>query len=378
MAARKVEDFVGSMVGEDLHAKRVLSLSNATLGVIHGASLGVATIGRALAQARGLETKHAIKQVDRLMSNSGIDVWSLFETWVPSVVGSRPEVVVAMDWTEFDADGQSTIALHLLTKHGRATPLVWKTVQKSELKGERNRHEDDVLERLREVLPETVKVTILADRGFGDVKLYELLGRLGFNFVIRFRGNIQVQADSGETKTAAEWVLPSGRARLLRHARVTQANFRVPSLVFVRAPRMKEAWFLAASDETASASDLVKLYGRRFTIEESFRDIKDLRFGFGLSACRIGDIARRDRLLFVGAMAVVLLTLLGSAAEDTGLDRTLKANTVKTRTHSLLNQGLFFYGALPNMKPHRFEPLMRRFGEILAEQPFFRLVYGQI
>ncbi len=40
--------------------------------------------------------------------------------------GSRP--FARPDWTEFDADNQSTIALYLVTKHGRATPLLWKTV----------------------------------------------------------------------------------------------------------------------------------------------------------------------------------------------------------------------------------------------------------
>ena len=34
----------------------------------------VAAIGQGLALARGLTTKHAIKQVDRLMSNAGPDV----------------------------------------------------------------------------------------------------------------------------------------------------------------------------------------------------------------------------------------------------------------------------------------------------------------
>jgi hypothetical protein len=38
-------------------------------------SLAVAMIGQALAQACGLMTKHAIKQVDRLLGNLGIDVW---------------------------------------------------------------------------------------------------------------------------------------------------------------------------------------------------------------------------------------------------------------------------------------------------------------
>ena len=45
------------------------SLANATLGVIKSASLAVNTIGQGLALARGLLTKHAIKQVDRLLSN---------------------------------------------------------------------------------------------------------------------------------------------------------------------------------------------------------------------------------------------------------------------------------------------------------------------
>ena len=32
---------------------------------------------------------------------------------------------MALDWTEFDADGHATIALYLVTRHGRAAPLIW-------------------------------------------------------------------------------------------------------------------------------------------------------------------------------------------------------------------------------------------------------------
>ena len=41
--------------------------------------------------------------------------------------GVRTEVVVALDWTSFAADEQETIVLSMLTGHGRATPLLWKT-----------------------------------------------------------------------------------------------------------------------------------------------------------------------------------------------------------------------------------------------------------
>jgi hypothetical protein len=75
---RGIRGFIGSLYGPDLHAKRVDALASATLGVMTGASLAVAMIGQALAQARGLVTKHAVKQVDRLMSNTGIDVWDSF------------------------------------------------------------------------------------------------------------------------------------------------------------------------------------------------------------------------------------------------------------------------------------------------------------
>src|SRR5271165_6506637 len=70
----QVNRFLENLFDGDLHAKRVLSLANATLGVIGTASLAVNTIGQGLALARGLATKHAIKYVDRLLSNEAIDI----------------------------------------------------------------------------------------------------------------------------------------------------------------------------------------------------------------------------------------------------------------------------------------------------------------
>ena len=58
--------FVEKLIGEDFHAKRVLSLANGVTGVIHGATLGIHAIGQGLAQAQGLNPRHAVKQVDRL------------------------------------------------------------------------------------------------------------------------------------------------------------------------------------------------------------------------------------------------------------------------------------------------------------------------
>jgi hypothetical protein len=49
----EVRCFLESLFNGDLHAKRVLSLANATLGVVTTASLAVDTIGQGLARLRG-------------------------------------------------------------------------------------------------------------------------------------------------------------------------------------------------------------------------------------------------------------------------------------------------------------------------------------
>ena len=201
-------------------------------------------------------------------------------------------------------------------------------------------------------MPPGCRVTILADRGFGDQKLFAFLGALGFDYVIRFRGNIHVTDADGQTKTATEWVGKGGRARKLRDARVTAKGQQVGAVVCVHAKGMKEPWCLATSEREATAATLVNHYARRWTIEPQFRDTKDLQFGMGLSSTRIGEPMRRDRLLLISAFATALLTLLGAVGESLGMDRLLKSNTSKARTHSLIRQGCMLYDLIPNMPDH--------------------------
>lgn len=381
-AGRKLKDihsFIDALYDGDLHAKRVESLAAATLGVMSSASLAVSLIGQSLALARGIGVKHAIKQVDRLLSNRGIDVWASFAHWVPQRVGAQKKIVVAMDWTDFDRDGQTTLALNLVTGHGRATPLIWLSVWKEELAERRNAFEDACLARLAEVLPPGVAVTILADRGFGDHKLFAFLAELGFGYVIRFRGNIHVTDAVGEVRMAADWVGKGGRARKLQGARIgAAAQQPVGAVVCVHAKDMKEPWCLAASDREAPTAQIANHYAKRWTIEPSFRDTKDLRFGMGLSATRISEPARRDRLLLVSAFAIVLLTVLGAAGESLGLDRMLKSNTSKTRTHSLFRQGCMLYDLIPTMREPLFEPLMAQYAEFLKQEKTFDGLFGVV
>lgn len=364
-------DFVETLFADDLHAKRVLSLAHATSGVLRAGALGINAIGRGLSIARRTSQKHSVKQVDRLVGNTGIDVWQLLASWVPYVVADRSEVWVALDWTDFEPDGQATLAAKLISSHGRATPLVWLSATQEDLKGNRFAFEEKLLRRLKETLPATIeRVVVLIDRGFGDVRRWQLLKSLGFDFVSRLRGPLLVTDDNGTTKSAAEWLPAHGKSLKLKDARLTEEKFEA-TFVAVKEPGMKDGWLLATSLGELPPKDIVTRYGRRFTIEESFRDIKDLRFGMGLSAMRVSTPERRDRLLLLSAMAIALLTLLGAAGEAAGIDRHFKTNTSKKRQYSLFRQGCDYYEFLPGMRDAWAQPLIEKFDALLRAQPLF-------
>src|SRR6266542_2828022 len=156
----------------------------------------------------------------------------------------------------------TTMVISMITNHGRATPLVWKTVEKASLKGKRNDYQYELVEQLHGALPESVRITVLADRGFGDHKLYELLGVLGWDYVIRFRGVVVVDDEHGEVRPASDRVPTNGRATMLRNVRVTRDRCAIPAVVLVRAKNMKEPWCLASSRADIDAKSVVKLYGR--------------------------------------------------------------------------------------------------------------------
>jgi hypothetical protein len=197
--------------------------------------------------------------------------------------------------------------------------------------------------------------------------------------VIRFRAGILVE-HGGVQRPAAAWLPTTSRTVLLRGAKVTGdeglVGAVVGAVVCVRKPRMKQAWCLATSLGETSGPELVKLYARRFTNEGTFCDQKDLRFGLGLEATYLRDCNRRDRLRFLSALADACLTLLGAASAAIGYDRRLKANTVKTRAHSLFRQGALWIALLPNQPAERMAPLLAELERQVTRHDLFRRLLG--
>jgi hypothetical protein len=261
----KIVDFISDAFEDTLHSKRIASLANAVQGTIHNGSLAIHAIGSGLAQANGLNRKHAIKQVDRLLSNEKVNVWSLFDLWIPFIIGERKEIIASLDWTDFDADNHCTIVLSLQTSHGRSTPIIWKTHKKTELKGHRNEYEKNILDKLHSALPEGVAVTIVADRGFSDTALYDFIkGDLGFDYIIGMKSNIYVGHPNEDQHQVKDFLLPTGRARTLTNRDVTAQRKRVNKIICVKKKDMKEAGYLASSRVDLNSSKIIHIYGKRW------------------------------------------------------------------------------------------------------------------
>jgi len=125
---------IDDIFGHDMHAKRVLSLANATLGVIESGSLAIHAIGNGLSLANGLERKYAVKQVGLCSP-------------IPSSTSGTCLMPGSLKWWP------STPILGRLTRNpcSKASVMLMR----------------EPLSKLKKILPEGMFVMVVADRGFG-------------------------------------------------------------------------------------------------------------------------------------------------------------------------------------------------------------------
>jgi hypothetical protein len=355
-------NIISRILNPSMHKKRKGAIGRAVFGALHAERLMISKIGRSLAHLNNTTSpKHTIKAIDKLMGNEKFDITECFQFYVPWLVAHRPKIIVTLDWTEFCYMGHQTLSVNLVTKHGRATPLIWKSYDDTELKGRRVRYEKAILSQLKTIVPSSTKVIVLADRGFSNTMFFKFIeGDLGWDYVIRIKNNMYVYAKDGTVKYASAWVPKNGRILELPDALVTESTkTKVGSMVFVKKRGMKDAWHIATTLKYRK-ENVVSLYNRRFTCEENFRDLKDDRYGSGFKETIVTTKERRERLIMIHALTVIILTILGAVGERLGYDRKLRANTVKHRTHSLYRQGKEYIKGVMDVYVSEFERLFRQ------------------
>jgi hypothetical protein len=139
---------------------------------------------------------------------------------------------------------------------------------------------------------------------------------------------------------------------------------------------MKEPWCLVSSRQDLTGVEIKVAYGRRFAVEETFRDVKNPRFGLGLKQAVIERNDRRDALFLLAVLAHTLLTLLGKAGQELGMDRMLGAT--RPSQLSLFRQGLMLFERMPQMREDRLRALAKQCGALLQEHVLLTDILGVI
>ena len=231
-------------------------------------------------------------------------------------------VVLATDWSQF---GDFKVLMTVLISSSRAVPLMWTVMP---VIGDQAAVEIEHFRDLRHALPICQEFIVLADRGFGNSRTIAQLDGL-FTFVLRSKAQASFRRGGEGAFT---------NLRNVGYTRGTIQDFGVVECfasnpVKVRLVRLhdvyrSEPWILL-TNSAAPAKTIVRLYKCRFRIEETFRDLKDTRYGFHLRGRFIEQVESVDRLLVVSSCAYLALVLAGLHARRRGWHRDYQTASTK-------------------------------------------------
>jgi len=315
MDRSRTVSWVVSVCAVYLRLSQAKTLAALVASAVRCRRVSLANLGR---HALGT-TKHQIKRAWRFCANERVESADAMRGIVEQLLKkrSKKKLLIAVDWV--DIKGFQTLLASVVLK-GRSTPIAWASTSNHVYDGHRSRNafEESLLLVLRDMIPRSIPVVILADRGFGRTALATFCQRQGFGYVIRIQPSVTVRLHGFHGKLL-DYPVKKGIAKVLKRVSY-RSDGAVTQNVVVRWPKdlpkkRDECWFLM-SDQPGTAHQLCKLYGRRMTIEQLFRDDKSKRNGWSLRDTQITKPERLDRLLLILAIAYLLLCGVGLIAKQ--------------------------------------------------------------
>lgn len=379
MHARTIVARVLAPCLKGMHAKRAEALLRATTGLLSGGRTTLSAI--ALHLDAQIDFKHRLKSVDRLLGNGalhqlrGLLYGRLAHCWLKDV----ERWLVVVDGSDLTCDQRWQLLRASVVVEGRSVTLYEEAHPQFRL-GNPNVHRA-FLQRLRALVPPSCKVIILTDAGFHS-PWFQLVKDQGWQFIGRIRGRNRVRLvqDGPWVPANALYEHARGQTRDLGVGDYVRSNPVAVRMVLARrinkgrhrlniygakrkarasaknARSAREPWLLVSSPSLRhlSAASIVELYAQRMRIEQSFRDTKNLRVGFGLNTARSRSAQRFEMLLLLAHLASFVQRLIGESAKAQQLDLDFMATRRNSRPEvSTLTLGR----RILDVSPHRLRRL---------------------
>ncbi|HBZ7669891.1 TPA: IS4 family transposase [Klebsiella variicola subsp. variicola] len=354
MPARKVcQNFFQNALAP-FHKYRQNALLDATTALISGASLTLTSIGRFLPGRA--QVKNKIKRVDRLLGNKALqsNIPMIFKNIISMLTGQLSLCVIAIDWSGYPSQDNHVLRASLLCD-GRSIPLLSRVVPSK--KQHNTLIQKEFLDELFEAVNPEARVIIVTDAGFQNA-WFRHIKSLGWDFIGRIRGNIQLRLESkGEYWFRRQELTAKNRPEYLGSGTLARADYarcdghfylhkktsegrkykrsrcgitRLSQINDARSAA-QEPWLIFSSTSDFKPGEIMKLYSRRMQIEQNFRDEKSERFGFGLRASYSRSTGRMLVLSLLATLSTIVMWLLGYHAENKGLHLRYQANSIKSR-----------------------------------------------
>lgn len=312
-----------------------------------------------------IQLQSALNKLYRFLRNPRFDDWLLTEQLF-ALFAERKRIVLSLDWTNW-GERFSLLAASVAVER-RSIPVAVSAVKKRLLARSQNLWEETFLrlcvDRLRRA---EVKAIWLCDRGFHRVGWLVALLKLKQDFVVRLQRDVTVYLSETEKCLLKNICLKKGEARDFGIVSLRQDQFVRVRLIGVWAEEAKEICFLATNLKLP-ISEIVALYDRRMSIEESFRDTKGSRFGVRLKWTDFKRGECLERMYLLVGVAAVLWTAIGRCVEKKDRKVRLRSKSKGARI-SLLRVGIFYWRVISGkfrlsvkfIKTHLPKPKLRIF-----------------
>lgn len=336
------------------HRARLGALLRVVKALLDGGKLSLTHLGRH--RGGNAFIKHHIKAVDRLLGNPHLhrERVEVYRAIADTLLARTARPLIVVDWADCELERELLILKAAVPIRGRAITL-YEEVHPMRRYNSPKTHRR-FLRRLKGLLPDHVCPIIVTDAGFRGPWFREVES-YGWDWIGRIRNSIRYfRPETGRwcfTRSLYHeatprvrhigWRCLSKRHRYWCRLYLVRAYHRGPGRPRKRRiygtneglyRRLHRApWLLATSLPAArrNGARVMRAYARRMEIEETFRDLKNHRWGFALRYARTARPERLEVLLLVGALASLVLWLMGLAGKARQWTRHFQANTERSR-----------------------------------------------
>jgi hypothetical protein len=247
------------------------------------------------------------RQLSRWLNNPRINPAKLYSPVIKAYLSKWEEANIYLSFDTSQLWEEYCMIRLCVVHRGRALPLCWRVIKhrSSSVKIDSYR---EVFKRAAKLLPENVKVILLADRAFGNPEFVRYVQTLSWQCRVRLKSNTWVYQPKQGWQTLKQLHLGIGEAKLIHN--VTVHKSKSLTSVHIAAAwetTSKEYWYILSTEPTTIQT--FREYGLRFDIEENFLD--DKSNGFDLESSRIRSAPALSRLCLVLAMTTIFLTAQG-------------------------------------------------------------------